>query len=305
MVKFFEELTRLMPSLKISHNEALSKRTTFRIGGLARYFIEPSKPGELSLLLNLFSKEGIGWKVIGGGSNLLISDEGCEEPVISIERCYNGIFISYFDGKKVVVTVGGGLKIKSLMSFCLRNGIGGCEFLVGIPATVGGAIYMNASTSLGAMVDIVKEVSLVEPDGKIEVHSYKDFSPSYRKSNIPKGYIIAEAKLELFFENPSAVLEKMKSFISRRKETQPFTLPSAGCVFKNPPSNLPPAGWLIDRCGLKGYRVGDAQVSPKHANWIVNLGKARAKDVSQLIEIVKARVFEKFAILLEEEIERW
>ncbi len=301
-------------SVSIKRNEDLALKTTFRIGGKARFFLEPLSEEALGEIVRVFSLHGISWKILGAGSNVLVSDKGIRDPVISLLSCKSSITpvsessISTGSGitaKRLTISVDGGVKVRKLLGLCIRMGWSGCEFLAGIPATIGGAVFMNAGTSDGAMADIVSSIEIMEPSGKVSCMSRDHFSPGYRSSGIPDGHIVLGARIGLVKTSPEKVAERIKMIIMRRKSTQPINYPSAGCIFKNPPPDYPPAGWLIDRCGLKGYRIGDAQVSPIHANWIVNLGNATATDVLRLIDYVKAEVLKTFGIQLEEEICFW
>ena len=297
----------------IRENEDLSSRTTFRIGGKARFFLEPLDVEALGSLIKLFHVHNIPWKVLGAGSNVLVNDEGIEEPVLSLRTCRNAINVESMTTiatgthitRKVLISADAGVSLKRLLGLCARHGWSGCEFLTGIPATVGGAAFMNAGTNDGTIANIATCIELMTPSGESFFMPINAFSPSYRSLGVHEGHIVLKVKLELVEETPEKVFNRIRSIFLRRKETQPLTYPSAGCIFKNPPSPHLPAGWLIDRCGLKGYRIGDAQISPIHANWIVNLGKARAQEVRELIDHVKERVYQNFGIRLEEEVKLW
>lgn len=300
--------------IRIRRDEDLSLRTTFRIGGKAKFFIEPLDDISLGRLLKLFRKNGIQWRIIGAGSNLLVNDRGIDEPIISLKHCRNSVAgisekaVFSFEGSrisKIRISVGAGTSLKRLLGLCIRMGWSGCEFLSGIPATVGGAVFMNAGTKDGSISEIIRKVELMNSEGEIYTVPMDSLPTGYRHSGIPSGHVVLGAEMELTEDFPEKVLSRIRSAVLRRKSTQPLTYPSAGCIFRNPPEGYPPAGWLIDRCGLKGYRIGGAQVSTVHANWIVNIGGARASDVMALIEHVKEKVFHVFGIMLEEEIKIW
>jgi len=297
----------------IRKNEDLAKRTTFRIGGKARFFLEPIDVEALRSLIKLFHIHNIPWKILGAGSNVLVNDEGIEEPVLSLQTSKNSLNVESSTTiatgthitRKVVISVDAGVSLKRFMGLCARYGWSGCEFLTGIPATMGGAAFMNAGTNDGTIASVATYIEVMSTSGEIFLSPINDFSPGYRSLGVPDGYIVLKVKLELVEETAEKVFNRIRTIFLRRKESQPLTYPSAGCIFKNPPSPHPPAGWLIDRCGLKGYRIGDAQISPIHANWIVNMGKARAKEVQELIVHVKEKVSQNFGIQLEEEIKIW
>lgn len=307
-----ESLTR--NNVLIRMNEDLSSRTTFRIGGKARCLLEPLHEAAAHEVVRTLYSQGVPWRVLGAGSNVLVSDKGIDEPIISLAYCKNSITTvsrsSIHSGSspgtnRIILAVGGGVKVRKLLGFCIQMGWSGCEFLAGIPATIGGAVFMNAGTPDGVMADIVSSVDLIDPWGNACRVPLSQFAPQYRSSGIPYRHIVLGAQIELVETLPEKVAERIRSIILRRKTNQPITYPSAGCIFKNPPPDYPPAGWLIDRCGLKGCRIGDAQVSTIHANWIVNLGNATAQDVLRLISHVKTKVIETFGIKLEEEIQFW
>ncbi|MEJ5301417.1 MAG: UDP-N-acetylmuramate dehydrogenase [Thermodesulforhabdaceae bacterium] len=300
-------------SVLIRENEDLSKRTTFRIGGKAKLFIEPFDEIALGTLVKFFHDHHIPWKIIGAGSNVLVNDEGVEEPIVSLRSFKHDINVESetvtvagkHSSRKIVVSVDAGMSLKQVLRLCARFGWGGCEFLTGIPATIGGAVFMNAGTSDGVMADIISQIELMTPSGEIFSTNVSAFSPGYRSLGIPEGHIVLKARLELVEETPERVFQRMRAIFLKRKSTQPITHPSAGCIFKNPPAPHPPAGWLIDQCGLKGCRIGDAQISPIHANWIVNLGNAKSREVRELINYAREKVLQKFGIRLEEEIKLW
>lgn len=314
LVESFLNTPPIRGKVSVRKREKLSRHTTFRIGGEARFFIEPVEDTSLSGLMKAFSEQGIGWRIIGGGSNILVSDDGIDEPVLSLRRCRNFIIplsrktVVFPDGLKtsrVKIRVGGGVSLKRLLGICIRMGWSGCEFLTGIPATVGGAVFMNAGTSERSMADITSCLEIMTSSGDIYFSHVNSFPVGYRSFGVPVGHIILGAEIELIEEAREKVFNRIRSIMMRRKSTQPLTYPSAGCIFKNPPGDNPPAGWLIDRCGLKGYRIGNSQISTVHANWIINLGGAKATEVLTIIEHTKEEVFKTFGILLEEEIKLW
>ncbi|SFM51192.1 UDP-N-acetylmuramate dehydrogenase [Thermodesulforhabdus norvegica] len=293
--------------------EPLSRHTTFRIGGPVDLFVEVFYPDDVAKIMSFCKTNGLPIKIMGGGSNLLVSDGGVRGLVVKLEAAKVDDFfretandgLAYRDDGNVIVRVHGGLKTKTLISWCVRMGFSGCEFLAGIPATVGGAVKMNAGTQRGCMGDVVETVEVIDSEGKYHVLDYmKDCRPSYRHADIPESGVVVSATFRLLRSRPDKVRLKVKSIMKERLEKQPLGYPSAGCVFRNPAQNLS-AGYLIDKCALKGVRIGDAEISAKHANWIINRGRATAKEVLSLIEMVKKRVFDEFGLVLQEELEIW
>jgi UDP-N-acetylmuramate dehydrogenase len=198
------------------------------------------------------------------------------------------------------VCVGAGVKLARLLRFCVQHGLAGLEPLIGIPGTVGGSLVMNAGTRGGSISDALAAVTIVDEGGALRVLRRSELSIGYRCMQLPEGSCILEAAFHLKAEAPQALRSSLQTLLRQRRETQPLAWPSAGCVFKNPPGQA--AGALIERAGLKGLRYGDAQISTKHANWVLNLGRATAQDILTLVRITEERVFQEFGIHLELEI---
>lgn len=278
---------------KISLNEKLSKYTTYRIGGVADYYFEPFDTDDVLNIMNYLNENRLNWYIIGNGSNLLISDEGIRGFVINLESGF-----SYLKNEGDFVIVGAGAKLAKFVDFCIQNEYSGVEMLAGIPATLGGALVMNAGCYGGEISTYVKEVTVIR-NGKLKTYSKEDCNFVYRNSGLWNS-IILEAKFDL----PDGKVEELnsirKEFLLKRNESQPVEIPNAGCIFKNPKGNY--AANLIENCGLKGKKFGGAMVSSKHANFIVNFDNASANDVIELITIIKNSVKEKFNINLELEI---
>jgi len=283
---------------KVKTKIPLSHYTTFKIGGEADFFIEPTDVRELRKILKIAKRNNLRIYILGAGSNLLVSDEGVRAVVIRLSS-------DYFKKIKFLgnyVWVGAGLKVSRLLKSCLENGLGGIEFLTGIPATLGGAIFMNAGTKEGCIGDFVEEVKVMDYNGKIKKLKRNSLDFGYRYSNL-KNFIILEALLRLIKKDKKEIRNKMDYFMNYRRLTQELSYPSCGCIFKNPNGFF--AGKLIEDCNLKGKSIGDAQVSQKHANFIINRNSASAKDVLKLIDYIKGKVKKKFNIDLELEIEIW
>ena len=276
----------------------MDRYTTFRIGGKvdALYFI--SQLSELQKTLSYLTKEHIPYLVVGRGSNLLVKDGGFKGVVIIME----GELASVEENGKEqpILMAGAGLGLAQLLNHCTRRGLGGLEFLAGIPGTVGGAVTMNAGAFGKDMGSVVQQIQVVTREGELAERNRSELNFSYRKLSLPKGTVIVRAKFRLVDENSEVVAKRVKDYLAKRKATQPMEYPSAGSVFKNPPNNY--AGRLIEEAGLKGKRVGGAMISPKHANYIVNTGGASADDVLALMELAKKKVREQTGIELESEI---
>lgn len=275
----------------------LKNASSFKIGGNADFYAMPKSIDELFNLIELAEEKSLKYKIIGNGTNLLFMDDGYRGLVISTKRINE---IERFGERGVLVSAGVPLGV--LTNLAKEAGLSGLEFAVGIPGSVGGAIVMNAGAGGGDMSSVVKSVTILEAGG-IRVLEKEKLEFGYRSSYFLShpSSIILFAELELLdFETREKIEERMQQHLKRRSLTQPKE-PSAGCVFKKVGEKS--AGELIEKAGLKGFRVGDAEVSRVHANFIVNTGSATSKDVLKLIKIVKAKVFEQFKEELELEIE--
>lgn len=279
-------------------NEPLKKKTTFKIGGNARFFCEPGNTAELKALIISAKRDNIPIFVIGGGSNILINDKGVDGLVLKLS---SGFFkgISF---KGSCCEAGSGITLSRLIRVAAENGLSGLEFLVGIPGTLGGALCMNAGAGLNCVGDLVQKVKVMDYDGKIKVLPKKSIRFGYRCSGLEK-YIILGGILKLFPKDKDEIRKNIKKFIEHRRNTQDTVSFSAGCIFKNPPGES--AGKLIDMCGLKGKSQGQARISLKHANFILNSKQARSSDVIKLISLIEKKVKQKFNVVLEPEIKIW
>lgn len=286
-------------SKKIRTKVDLSGCTSFKIGGLAEYFFEPKNIQELRQALILAKRSGQRVFILGSGSNILVSDAGIDGLVIRLAG--KNFKKSFSQGSCIIA--GSGLKISALILFSKKKNLSGLEFLVGIPGTLGGCLIGNAGAWGKAIGDLVSEVGVLDYRGKFKLLQSKQFKFSYRKSNLNK-YIIIWAKLKLQTVVKKVIVEKIKENLLRRKQSQGDNLPNAGCIFKNPADHFS-AGRLIDACGLKGKARGKAVISKRHANFILNVGQAKSKDVLSLIRLTQKRVEKKFKINLEPEIKIW
>lgn len=282
-------------------NILLSNYTTYKIGGLAKLIVYPKNEKKLILLIKKLREDNIKYKIIGNCSNLVFSD-----------NLYDGVLINLKEFDKIVVNgnavrAGAGVNLMKLAYYVSNKGLTGLEFATGIPGTVGGAIYMNAGAYKSDMGFIVAEVDLLTPDYEIIKMYNKDLNFKYRSSFIQKNkdYICLEVKLILKKGDKKEIKELIGSRKQRRISSQPLEYPSAGSVFRNPTDKF--AGELIENAGLKGYKIGGAEVSKKHANFIINKKNAKAEDVYELINYVKDKVKEKYNIELkvEQEFINW
>jgi UDP-N-acetylmuramate dehydrogenase len=287
----------------IKRNEPLSRHTSYAIGGPADILAWPADREDLLLLLQAIKTRGRPSFILGGGTNLLVRDGGFRGVMIAlqhlhaitVEREYRSI-----GGSFVVVYAEAGASLAKLLSFAVEHGLTGVEFAAGIPGTVGGAVCMNAGTSLGEMGDIVESVTLISPDGEPVTRSAEQMEFSYRTASVPEGHLVLEVRVVLRRDDKEKIKARIKGLLETRKQRQPWGFPNAGSVFKNPQEES--AGVLIESAGLKGRTVGGAQVSEKHANVIVNTGAAKAADVLKLMEIIKEKVLEVSGVRLEPEI---
>lgn len=279
---------------RVRLREPLSKHTSLRIGGPASYFLELRNIEELTNVIEFSQKENLDSFVLGEGTNILFSDKGFSGLVIQLKGDFEKFSIG---GNRV--TVGAGVKLNNLVEKLAKRGLAGLEFASGIPGSIGGAIVTNAGTKMGWIGDVVREIKIFS-DGKVKILTKEEIDFSYRHCKLPDRAIILEVKLGLKNGKKSDIINKIKKSLKERKKNQPVSTLNAGCVFRNPERGE--AGKLIETAGLKGARFGDAEVSKKHANFIVNCGKAKAKDVYNLIEKIRKTVKEKFDVDLELEL---
>jgi UDP-N-acetylmuramate dehydrogenase len=296
----YEKLTSFAEKLnsKILLNEPMRNHTTFKIGGPADILIVPTDELSIALILRFCKTEKIATQIVGNGSNLLVSDDGIRGAVIKINDAIGKI--QMIDDKEEI-EFGAGVKLSTACTFAADKELSGMEFAYGIPGTIGGAVYMNAGAYDSEMSMVVSSVRYIDSDFNIQtIHSEKlDFG--YRHSFfINSNNCILSVIVVLKQAPKDEILAKMNKFIGQRKEKQPLEYPSAGSVFKRPVGHY--AGNLIERCGLKGMTVGGAMVSEKHAGFIINTNNATAKDVKELIHLIKDKVFEQTGVRLECEI---
>lgn len=290
-----EQMKEKCPSLKLRQGEPMAMHTTFQIGGPAELYAAPSDK-ELPVLLSLAKTAQVPVTVIGKGSNLLVSDQGIKGLVIEIGKGMEEVVVC---GTKV--TAKAGATLGKVAQVAAEHGLGGFEFAAGIPGSVGGAVVMNAGAYGGEMKDVLLGVKVLDKDANLLELSVEELDLSYRHSCIEtNGYLVVEATYELEPKPVEKIRNEMKELAKKRLEKQPLEYPSAGSTFKRPEGMF--AGKLIMDAGLRGYRVGDAQVSEKHCGFVVNKGKATADEVCRLIEDVQKKVWEEYQVLLEPEV---
>lgn len=297
---------QLSAGAKLKREEPLATKTTMRVGGAARVYAEPASVADLQAVLRAAKAGGIEVFLLGRGSNLIVPDEGVNGVVISLAHEAWAKFEPDAEGG---VRVGAGLRLKNLCGLAAAAGLAGFEFLEGIPGNVGGALRMNAGAMGGWIFDVVEAVELMTVDGEVQTLPRAAMHVSYRHCAELHDRIAIGARLRARRNlgasgsatsvDAQAVKRQMDVYAKKRHESQPRE-PSAGCIFKNPPGNS--AGRLIDESGLKGERVGDAEVSPTHANFIVNRGRATSADVLELVRRVRARVQQAKGVELEPEV---
>lgn len=279
-------------------DEPMYKHTTYKVGGPARIYLKVKDVESLVKTIEYCNENQVEYKVIGRGSNLLFSDKEYEGIIISLNECFTKISVN-----GCIIKAQSGVLMINLAYQAAKIGLSGFEFMGGIPGAIGGGIYMNAGAYKYDIASVVKSVTLLNEKHQVVTYTKEQMEFSYRHSICQDNQqlVILEAEFELTAKDPSeikAVLDKRKE---RRMATQPWNMPSAGSVFRNPEQK---AAWqYIDECGLRGYEIGGAQVSPKHSNFIVNNGYASAKDIYDLIMLVQDKVYEKFNVRLKREVE--
>src|SRR5213593_172445 len=279
---------------EVRFKEPLSFHTSLRIGGPADIFVVPQDVDDIRLALSFAERDQLPVEVIGGGNNLVVSDRGFRGVVLKLEGCLGR---AEFHGEEAVA--GAGVSLSSLIREAAALNLGGIESLVGIPATIGGALAMNAGTADGTIGDFVSGVYFLHPDGSIG-----EFKPNggttFKQFHAPRGSVLVGCRLQLHRRPLPEIQKEIRARLKQKKATQPLALASAGFVWKNPAGDL--ASRLIEKAGLRGKRVNGAEISSKHANFIVNRGAAGAADILGLMELTRERVHGHFGITLETEI---
>ncbi|MDD3284619.1 MAG: UDP-N-acetylmuramate dehydrogenase [Patescibacteria group bacterium] len=299
----------------IKTNYNLAKLTTFGVGGDAKYFLQTDDIEEIQSILKFCKNENLKFKIIGGGSNLLISDDGYDGLILKIDN--KNIHID-----NNIFSVGAGVLLRDFVNFVIKNSYVGCDFIFGIPGTIGGAIYGNAGSFGGDISNIIKSVRFINSNSEIKELDKKECKFFYRESIFKHhDFVIFDAKFDLPKGDVNAFKKIMLERIKLRNSKQPWEYKSAGSFFKNVEINNDirknlenildlskfidniPAGFLIESVGLKGFCIGDAQASEKHANFLINKGDAKAKDIYNLAKIIKEKIKKEYNINLKEEVQ--
>ena len=297
MKQIYETLCGICGAEHVLVREPMSRHTTFRTGGPADLLVQP-KAEQIAPILEVCRNEEIPWTVIGNGSNLLVGDGGIRGVVLEIGKQMSDIVI-----EGTVITAGAGAMLSSIASRSAAAELTGMEFASGIPGSLGGAVVMNAGAYGGEMKDILQKVTVLTPDGTVQTLSVEELELSYRHSIIPeKGYLVISAILKLQQGNADEIQSIMDDLKEKRVSKQPLEYPSAGSTFKRPEGYF--AGKLIQDAGLRGFRVGGAQVSEKHCGFIINRDQATSTDICQLMQQVSEIVYEKFGVRLEPEVKK-
>lgn len=276
--------------------EPLAGHTTWGIGGPAWCLARAHSAAEAQAVVRAAAKAGVPVKVLGRGSNLLVTDGGFAGVMLSLKGD-----LARIAAQGQIMRAGGGAHLPAAVKLAARLGLGGLEWAAGIPGSLGGAIAMNAGASGGQTSDVLAEVDLLLPDASRQTLPAAALKPAYRRGGLPAGALVLMATLRLSADDPQAVAARTRAVLERRRASQPLDRRTAGSVFKNPPGDY--AGRLIEAAGLKGLCVGPAMVSPRHANFIENQGGASAAQVLQLMDQVRRRVRERFGVDLEPEVE--
>lgn len=302
---YHDPVTTLCEDLGVTclENVPLAPRTTWKIGGPARWLVQPGTAHELQQVLRRLQElpEPIPRLVLGGGSNVLIDDVGFQGVVLDLKHRMNFIALAEQD-KTGVLWVGAGTTTRTLAHFARTHGLTGAEFLGGIPGSVGGALRMNAGAYGQEMKNIVLDVELLDAEGVCQTLAVEQLGMSYRCTQVPQDWIFLSARLQLHQGDPETIRERMRSLNDARRTSQPLRFPSAGSTFKNP-VNGPKAWQWIAEAGLRGVSVGDAQVSEKHCNFLINRGAARSCDMRLLMDRVQKQVVQVGGALLALEVE--
>lgn len=289
-------LLKELPSTRVREEEYLRHHTTFKIGGPADLFVEPTTMAELSFALHTIHEFDVPVTIIGCGSNILVKDGGIRGAVVSVRH-----MTQIMDCNDNVLCIGSGYMLKDASEFAWENGLTGLEFAIGIPGTLGGAVFMNAGAYDGEMSHVVTAVRAVDFQGNIKEYDASHLDFGYRHSVFHDNHeVIGEVIMTLKPGDKAAIKARMDELTEKRESKQPLEFASAGSTFKRPPGYF--AGTLIEQTGLKGLSVGDAQVSHKHAGFVINTGSASAKDVLDLIAEVQRRVYDQHGVHLEPEV---
>ncbi len=300
LTDFQKKITQLLPEVTIALQEPMAKHTSFRIGGEAEVMAFPKDEAQLGALLKLSRELPCKMSVLGAGTNVLAPDAGLPGLVICLAGCLDGMELMGGNTLRVAA----GVTMTRAAVFAANHGLSGLEFAHGIPGTVGGGVYMNAGAYGGEICQVCTQVRVMHPDGSIRIYSNAEMGFSYRHSVLEQSQgIVICADFRLESKPAEQIKAHMRTLQEKRRASQPLDLPSAGSAFKRPVGGY--AAALIDQAGLKGYQVGGAAISTKHAGFAVNMGGATAQDVKKLLQDVSDRVYAMSGIRLEPEVRIW
>lgn len=288
----------LAAGLKPVDDAPLARRTWWQVGGPADGFVKAGTIEEVQAVLRACQAHGVPCFVLGNGTNLLISDRGIRGLVLQLAKGLARAEALPSDPR--IVQAGGGTKLAALLNKAMRHGWTGLEVFAGIPGTIGGAVRMNAGARLGETRDILVEADIVLPDGRLETWSLERLDMRYRQTALPLGSVVVRARLGTTDGDVEAMRASVQHHLDHRAQTQPLDMPSCGSTYRNPPGDH--AGRLIETAGLKGFRIGQVQVSEKHANFVVNLGGATADDVRRVVQHMEDTVYARFGVRLHREV---
>ncbi|MBQ3000177.1 MAG: UDP-N-acetylmuramate dehydrogenase [Oscillospiraceae bacterium] len=297
---FQTKIRDFLPGIALRFAEPMKKHTSFRIGGPAEVMAFPSNREELSQILKVSKLLDTQCRILGAGTNILAPDEGIKGIVICLKDCLDGMTL--LPGDRVQIAAG--VSMARAAMFAASHALSGLEFAHGIPGTVGGGVYMNAGAYGGEICQVCESVEVMGADGTVRTYAGSEMAFSYRHSRLEdEGGIVLCATFALTPKPETEIREKMQELMAKRRASQPLDKPSAGSAFKRPVGGY--AAALIDGAGLKGYRVGDAAISEKHAGFAVNLGEATAADVQELLRQVSDKVYDNSGIRIEPEVRLW
>ena len=294
--QIYDRLCREVPGLELRRDEPMARHTTFKVGGPATLMALPGTEEELLVTVRTALEEGITPLFVGNGSNLLVDDAGLDALVVKTAPR-----VSRVEVRENTLRAGAGISLAQLASEAADHGLTGLEFAHGIPGSLGGAVVMNAGAYGGELCQVISQVRALDSRGQVRELAGDACDFSYRHSRFSAGgWLILSATVELAPGDPAAIRGRMEELMARRKAKQPLEYPSAGSMFKRPPGHF--AAALIDQCGLKGLTVGGAQVSEKHAGFVINIGSATCRDILDLMDQVRERVFRETGVELEPEV---
>lgn len=295
--KLINDIRSALPGLEMHENEPMSAHCSFRIGGPARLMACPASGAEAAALLRLLREADAPVELMGKGTNLLVADEGLDAVVVRLGEAISGAELLPGDR----VRAGAGISLAKLAVFAAEAGLSGLEFAHGIPGSLGGAVFMNASAYGGEMKDVLESAETALPDGTVREVPAEELELSYRHSALEgSGALVTAATVKLTPAEPETIRARMRELMEKRRASQPLDMPSAGSTFKRPVGGY--AAALIDQAGLKGFAIGGAQVSEKHAGFVINRGGATFDDVLRLMEHIQKTVLEKSGVRLEPEV---